>query len=306
MLRAFFLREDSPLRVFKVKDEIEEFLTNRSVHSFLAAVAESKLESFSIGPISSQRKLKSLANIIPAMKVKELAVSFCPNLDSFKTHSFNTFLRAVAKSNLEGFSIGNVSSQQQLGSLANIIPAMKVKELAVSVCPNLKTHSFNTFLWAVAKSNLESFSIGPIFSQRKLKSLANIIPAMTLTELHVAVRPKLNSLITRESLLEAVGNNFCQLSVQGTVLQHPRSRRRGSRHDLFADAEDKQRLEFYKDRNQRLEEWVTDPAPVREDVWPEALELAGRAGPNTLYQSMLALSNFGVGLTAAQRELFTE
>ena len=245
MLKAFFLREDSPVRYFKLEAGLDDFFINGSVQSFLAAVAESKLESFSFGRISSQQQLESLANIIPAMKVKELEVSVRPDLNSF-----NTFFRAVAKSKLERFLIGNVSSQEQL------------------------------------------------------ESLMNNIPAMTLTDLEVAVRPNLNSRITRQALLEAVGNNFCLRSVMGTVRELDYVH--GSWPDLFADAEDKQRLEFYMDRNQRLEEWVKNPAPVREDVWPEALQLADRAGPNTLYQSMLALSEFGIGLTAGQRERSTE
>lgn len=71
--------------------------------------------------------------------------------------------------------------------------------------------------------------------------------------------------------------------------------------DLFAE-EDKQ----LRERNQRVVEWVENPATIRRDVWPEALKLAERAGPDTLFKNLIALSRSGIGLKQGRGKLATE
>jgi len=163
----------------------------------------------------------------------------------------------------------------------------------------LRNGCVDSFLAAIAKSKLESFSIGRISSQQQLGSLTNNIPEMKLKDFEVVVRTNLNSPTTKEALLEAVRNNFCLRSVVGKVrdfhLDH-------SHHQDLFDEGDKQRLEFYFDRNQQVVKWVKNPATVRRVVWPEALKLAERAGPNTLFQNMRALSGVGIGLKKGKRK----
>ena len=163
----------------------------------------------------------------------------------------------------------------------------------------LRRDSFNTFLHAVTKSKLERFLVGVISSQQELESLTNIIPAMKVKDFEVTVVSSLNNRTTKDALLEAVQNNFCLRTVTGKVqsgnsIGHDRA-------DLFGEG-DKQRLEFFAERNQLVVEWVENPATVHRDVWPEAMKLAERAGPDTLFQSLRALSGSGIGLAQGKRK----
>ena len=49
---------------------------------------------------------------------------------------------------------------------------------------------------------------------------------------------------------------------------------------------DKQRLAFYANRNESLDEWVDHPETVEQKVWPDALGLAERAGPGALFRGL--------------------
>jgi len=163
----------------------------------------------------------------------------------------------------------------------------------------LRRDSFNTFLHAVAKSKLERFMIGAISSQQELESLTNIIPAMKVEDFEITVVSSLNNRTTKDALLEAIGDNFCLRTVVGKVKSDNSIDR--DRADLFGEV-DKQRLKFYAERNQLVVEWVENPITVHRDVWPEALTLTERAGPDTLFQSLRALSGSGIGLTHGKRK----
>ena len=57
--------------------------------------------------------------------------------------------------------------------------------------------------------------------------------------------------------------------------------------DLFDSVDEKQRLTFYANRNESLDQWVDHPETVEQQkVWPDALGLAERAGPNALFRGL--------------------
>jgi len=64
----------------------------------LEAVAESKLVSFSIGNIDDLSHSHALADALPTMKIRELAVRFVYTVSKERNHIMQTLCRAV-KSN---------------------------------------------------------------------------------------------------------------------------------------------------------------------------------------------------------------
>jgi len=138
-------------------------------------------------------------------------------------------------------------------------------------------------LQAVKKSNaLERFAIGEIGLNRQLELLTRSIPSMRVKELVIHVVDTSGRNIN-ESILEAVKNNYSLRSVTGHIIRH----RDNSRASLFDDVGDEQRLAFFLDRNERVEQWVKNPEKVVDrKVWPKALHLAQRAGPNSLFRGL--------------------
>ena len=83
----------------------------------------------------------------------------------------------------------------------------------------------------------------------------------------------------RQNLLLAIKNNFSLRSVKGEI--------GGENLDLFESDEDKKTLAFYANRNEILDQWVDHPEMVEQQkVWPEALGLAERAGPGSLFRGL--------------------
>jgi len=136
---------------------------------------------------------------------------------------------------------------------------------------------FPTLLRAIEKSKLERLHLGVIQSQQQMQNLTQSIPLMKLTELSVRYDGGGWRNVKKE-LLQAVKNNFTLLSVKGEI--------GNERVNLFGSAEDKQTLVFYANRNERLDQWVDNPDSVDQKVWPEALGLAQRAGPDALFRGL--------------------
>jgi len=90
--------------------------------------------------------------------------------------------------------------------------------------------------------------------------------------------------IVRQELLHAVKNNFSLWSVKAKILDHYLE----EELDFLESAEDKQTLAFYANRNESLDQWVDHPETVIEQrkVWPGALDLEERAGPNALFRGL--------------------
>ena len=82
----------------------------------------------------------------------------------------------------------------------------------------------------------------------------------------------------RQNLLLAINNNFSLRSVKVF---------RGYSPYLFESAKDKKTLAFYANRNESLDQWVDHPETIIEQkVWPDALGLAERAGPDALFRGL--------------------
>ena len=133
---------------------------------------------------------------------------------------------------------------------------------------------FATFLGAIEKSKLERFQIGSIVTPHQLQTLTQSIPSMKVKELEIRLTPSFAEAL-KQDLLRAVENNFTLRSVKGKLPNGT---------DFFDSDDDKQRLAFYANRNESLDQWVDNPETVEQGkVWPEALSLAERAGPNALF-----------------------
>jgi len=129
---------------------------------------------------------------------------------------------------------------------------------------------------AVEKSKLERFKIGKIRSQEQLQVLTQSIPLMRIKELTIEFSDRIvDEENAKREVLQAVKNNFSLRSVESRYEQR----------DLFND-DDKLRLVFYADRNERLDQWVDNPQAVDRKVWPDALQLAQKAGPDSVYRGL--------------------
>ena len=128
---------------------------------------------------------------------------------------------------------------------------------------------------AVEKSKLERFKIGQIYSYKQLQSLRQSIPSMRIKELKIVFHSQIEEENAKEGLLEAVKDNFSLQALIGIQ----------SERDIFDD-EEKARLVFYADRNQRLDQWVDNPESVEGKVWPDSLALAEKAGPSSLFRGL--------------------
>ena len=153
---------------------------------------------------------------------------------------------------------------------------------------------FNNLLRAIEKSKLERFQIGTITTPHYLQALTESIPSMKLKELEVGLYPEgeFDQTTIRQDLLYAVKNNFSLRSVKAELF----------RSDLFNN-NDKQRLAFYANRNESLDQWVHHPEKVEQQkVWPDALNLAQRAGPNALFHGMRSVLERDYGSSPGKRK----
>jgi len=139
-----------------------------------------------------------------------------------------------------------------------------------SVFPRIQ---FENLLQAIQKSKLERFLIGSILTLPQLQTLTASIPLMKLKELEVDFWEFDEETIMRD-LLHAVKNNFSLRSVKAKLLGRD------------PDNADKQTLAFYANRNKLLDQWVGNPETVEQKLWPEALSLSQRAGPNSLFRGL--------------------
>ena len=157
--------------------------------------------------------------------------------------------------------------------------SFELKERSLSFRDALPNPQFQNLLGAVEKSKLEHFAIGSIQSHEQLRNLTDSIPKMRIKELQVEFSSPRVEENDKQLLLLAVKNNFSLRSVDGN--------RALPGLDLF-DANHKTRLVFYTNRNERLDQWVDNPETVIEQrkVWPDALKLAEKAGPNSLFRGL--------------------
>jgi len=138
---------------------------------------------------------------------------------------------------------------------------------------------FKNLLQAIQKSKLlERFSIGRIATPHQLQALTQSVPSMCIKELDVCFHEQLlrHNVNPSQNLLLAIKSNFSLRSVKARGVP-----------GLFGTVEFKQRLAFYSNRNESLDQWVNTPETIDDrKVWPEALNLAQKAGPTALFQGL--------------------
>ena len=158
---------------------------------------------------------------------------------------------------------------------------------------------FKNLLNAIEKSKLERFQIGRIETPHQLQTLTQSIPSMKLKELEIVfwvtegsddedeAEGEFDRETIRQDLLHAVKHNFSLRSLKAELTRTDLfDNDELTRTDLF-DNDDKQTLAFYVNRNESLDQWVDNPVTVEQrKVWPNALNLAERAGPNALFRGL--------------------
>ena len=118
---------------------------------------------------------------------------------------------------------------------------------------------------------MERFAIGQIKSHRQLQTLTQRIPSMRVQKLNVVMHWDFDDEeYAKGELLYAVKDNFRLRSVKSGIF---------NQHDT-------QRLLLYANRNERLDQWVDNPVTVQQKVWPDALTLAEKAGPDFLFRGL--------------------
>ena len=156
--------------------------------------------------------------------------------------------------------------------------------------------AFGALLSAVGRSSLVRFSIGDLHTDLQFQTLLNSLPAIKITELEfhlvgVAIRVGADR---KQLILQAAKRNFSLRSMKASL---PSFVGRA----LFTDDEENS-LQFYFDRNERLAQWVANPASVPRLLWPEALGLALEAGEDSLYRSLQAVLGDEVESALGQRK----
>ena len=137
----------------------------------------------------------------------------------------------------------------------------------------ISNESLRTLCETVAVSNLESLSIHVL---GRFHILQDAIPSMKIRHLEIVFvsdDPMERNHI-KQRLREAVKQNFTLQSVKYRF-----------RHLGYVVDDDQNVVKFYTERNTRLAQWVENPAiTVPKNLWKEAVSLATKAGPETLYR----------------------
>jgi len=235
--------------------------------------------------------------IISSQSLSELKLSCCRLRDEESAALFRNILQN--KRNLTSlclnccsFSAGRIYEDMISALLRPNSPLKSFKLQERSLGEALPNGQFQDLLRAIEKSKLERFAIGYIQSQQQLRTLTDSIPLMRIKELQVVIADDFVEENIKQLLLQAVKNNFSLRSVQGD--------RDG---ESIFDDDDETRLTFLADRNEHLDQWVDNPESIEQKVWPEALKLAERAGPNSLFQGLCSvLEGDSSGLRAAGRK----
>lgn len=154
---------------------------------------------------------------------------------------------------------------------------------------------FRPLLTAMSRSTrLVRFSVGNIdwHEVGYVQALIEAIPLFKVEELTLTFdgRPREGQ---EESLLEALQRNY--------KIQRVRCKTSGGGRSCFTETS-QSRLDFYLYRNKKLAQWVSNPKLVPCDLYSYAIRLAMKAGINSLYQSLLALSGQGIGLQQKKRK----
>ena len=227
---------------------------------------------------SDERLFRPIAQgIINSECVSELKLSWC----QFQGQNCIAQLRSILqnKRNLTTLCLCHCrfDGGQVHHDLISVIsrPGSLLRCFEIRFYQSIPDIHFGTLLRAIEKSKLERLHLGGILERRQMQNLTQRIPHMKLTELVIGYDGG-GVQNVKEELLRAVKNNF---SLRAVAAEASRS---GT--DLFDN--DKQTLAFYAIRNESLDQWVDNPETVDRKVWPEAFNLAQRAGPDALFRGL--------------------
>ena len=271
--------------------------TARAIQQLLQSTAS--IETFGLaGPsFNNGDMFPSIAqHLIRSPVVCMLKFSICRFRDEESTALFRSILQN--KQNLTSLCLDNCSfiggevHETIVSTLLRPDSPLRSFELKERSLGNaMPNGQFRNLLRAVEKSKLERFVIGDIESHEQLRTLTESIPRMRVKELQVVTASDEQN-VNKQLLLQALRKNFSLRSVDGKC---------ATERDLF-DADDKTRLVFYANRNKRLDQWVDNPETVEQKVWPEALKLAEKAGPDSLFRGLRLVLESDYGRLRAGRK----
>jgi len=115
-------RPANPLRHFQFEDHHFDSLSNQSFSNLCQAVAESKLEYFSIRVDHNQRRIQSLADTIPSMKIRELVIQF----DHIGYRNRDRTLQTLRQALKNNFTLQSV--KYQYGGDILLIPRLRIQQ----------------------------------------------------------------------------------------------------------------------------------------------------------------------------------
>jgi hypothetical protein len=155
-----------------------------------------------------------------------------------------------------------------------------------------------TTAFVSSRTRLERLFIGEIGGDDdRFPLLLNIFPLIQVKDITLSMAWRQwfeNDEVDKERILEALKDNYI---VEGVYFKP---------HHYNVDASlsgaVQTRLNFYMERNRKLAQWVQNPMTVPRELWQYAMMLAIKAGANTLFQSLLALSGKGIGLKQRGRK----
>jgi len=147
---------------------------------------------------------------------------------------------------------------------------------------------FSGLLRAVGQGNLDSFSIGTVYSAQRFQILVDSIPSMKIRELGLGSNMN-DGTNRKQQLLDAVEQNFLLRSVTMTKQEWF-----GEHYQL--NNVDKARLAFFSNRNEHFAAWTEKRSTVPAKLWPEALFMAQQDSKTSLFTSLKALAGSEEGL----------
>jgi len=222
------------------------------------------------------RLLRRIApSIIESQSVSELKFENCTYDGSEESIVLlrNVFLN---KRNLTSLSIlrcsfaGELFNQDFIATLSRADFLLRCFEFEASLLEDC----FEALLKAIAKSRLERIKIIAIFYHHQTL-LTTIIPMLKVKELEMQLHCLFFDGSWAHALLQAIKKNFSLRAVTAEW-----------QGESIFNEDDKLRLQFYADRNERLDRWVVHPEKVDRKVWPETLQLADEAGPDFLFRGL--------------------
>lgn len=139
-------------------------------------------------------------------------------------------------------------------------------------------------------------SIYPNEEPDHFRAIVEAIPSMETFEITLQFEEESTDEL-QSNLLESLKRNYFFLDIYVLCFANGPT----SAENWFNEA-NQSRLDFYLHRNKKLAEWTENPALVPSDLWPFAISLALKAGINSLFESLIALSGEGVGLRRKGRK----